>query len=141
MSRHAVGGNVNWVGGSQEGAIRLKLEVAVSGLHRALSKTVAARSIQPDSTRGSGHSGINNSRRTGQHQNLVGRCVTRSVSRGLLSSSLVIKMSFLRQRFNSGAGAKVRVNDVAGADPVRLLHIVLGSFGRHYTRVSSAVDL
>ena len=65
---HVLRGHVHGVGGGQQRAVGLWLQVAVGGLHIAVGKGIAGLAVDADDIGGRGHAAVDDARRAGQHQ-------------------------------------------------------------------------
>src|SRR3984893_8495769 len=82
VGRHGAGSHVNGVGGSQKGAVGLRLQVAVSAFDLVVGGGVPGRPIHTHGPAGSGHASVDNPGRASQHEHLVGGSVGGAVSPG-----------------------------------------------------------
>ena len=64
-------GDVDGVRGRQQRAIRLRLQLAVGGLHVVVGKAFAGLAIHADVHGRRRHAAVDDARRTGQHQHLI----------------------------------------------------------------------
>ena len=120
MHGHGCGGDMDGARGGQQRSVRLGPHIAVCALDATFREGVAGCAVEPHDTRRGRHTALDNPRRTGKRQHLIGGGVAGPVSPGFAFPVGIGHASLLHDGLNALPGTESGVETLAGAGTVGL---------------------